>query len=72
MTEDQVIERVRFEVKRSGSMRAYARTIGVTVSYVSDLLNGRRAPGPKILDPLGLEKVKVIEYRPKGWKKARG
>jgi hypothetical protein len=32
---------------------------------MSDLLSGRRAPGPKILDQFGLERVKTIEYLPK-------
>lgn len=65
MTESEVIALVRRKVDEAGSMREYARQTGVTVSYVSDLLNGRRAPGPKILGPLGIERVKVVDYRPK-------
>lgn len=65
MTEADVVAMVRSRVAEAGSMREYARRTGVTVAYVSDLLNGRRAPGPKILGPLGLERVETVEYRPK-------
>lgn len=65
MTEAEVIDLIRAKVKADGSMRAYARETGVAVSYVSDLLNGRRAPGPKILGPLGLVREKVVRYVPK-------
>lgn len=64
MTEAEVVELVRVGAAKAGSLREYARQTGVTASYISDLLNGRRAPGPKILGPLGLERLKVIEYRP--------
>jgi transcriptional regulator with XRE-family HTH domain len=70
MNEQEVIALVAAQAKEAGSMRELARRWGITVSYVSDLLNGRRAPGPKILGPLGLERVKRIEYRPV--KKSRG
>lgn len=62
MDEKQVIERVRKEVGRAGSIRALAREWGVTPSYICDLLNGRRAPGGKILGPLGLRMVKTVTY----------
>lgn len=67
LDEADVIEMVRKSARRAGSMRAMAREWDVTVSYISDLLNGRRAPGPKILDPLGIDRVKIITYqfRPK-------
>lgn len=65
LSEAEVRQTVHDRVVRAGSMRAAAREFGVTVSYVSDLLNGRRAPGPKILGPLGLERIKMVVYRRK-------
>lgn len=62
MNEKQVIELVRSEVTRAGSMRALGREWGVNVAYISDLLNGRRGPGPKILAPLGLERIKTVTF----------
>jgi hypothetical protein len=64
MDESQVIGMVRNEVTRAGSMRALCREWGVTPSYMCDLLNGRRAPGPKILGPLKLTKRKTVVYGP--------
>jgi transcriptional regulator with XRE-family HTH domain len=47
------------------SLRAFAREIGVSPMYLSDLYHGRREPGPTILSYLQLEKVvtRSIEYR---------
>lgn len=50
----QVLDLVRAQVKRAGSLRAYAREQGYSAAYLSDVLRGRRDPGKKILEPLGL------------------
>jgi DNA-binding transcriptional regulator YdaS (Cro superfamily) len=42
---------------------AWARSHGISPAYVSDVINGRREPGPAILDALGIERV--VTYRPK-------
>ena len=34
-----------------------AREFGVSPSYLSDVLSGRREPGASILEPLGLRRV---------------
>jgi hypothetical protein len=59
-TEAQVREQVEAEVLRLGSLRALARQWGMSPSYLSDFLNGRRGPGPQILRPLGL--VVTVRY----------
>lgn len=64
--EPGVIALIRAARDRAGSMRALAREWGVGPSYISDLLDGRRAPGPKILGPLGLERVRTVRYVAKG------
>lgn len=48
------------------SMRAYAKEIGISAAYLSDIYRARRgADGPKILTYLGLEKVTTVrvEYK---------
>jgi transcriptional regulator with XRE-family HTH domain len=45
---------------------AVAKELGIMPSYLSDVLKGRREPGPQVLDALGLERV--ISYRQKGRK----
>jgi transcriptional regulator with XRE-family HTH domain len=40
-----------------------ASELGISVSYLSDILNDRRDPGPRVLEALGVEKV--VSYRKK-------
>ncbi len=62
MTESDVIDLVRSEVARAGSMRELSRQWNVSCAYISDLIRGRRVPGPAILDPLGLERRVTVDY----------
>ncbi len=39
-----------------GGEQALARRLGVSLSYVHDVISGRKAPGPGILRPLGIER----------------
>lgn len=57
LTEQEVLDRLRAVVAAAGSQKAYADRIGVSQSYLSDVLIGNRAPGEKILTALGLEAV---------------
>lgn len=43
------------------SLRALALELAVSAAYLSDIMNGKRTAGPKVLDALGLEKVTRIE-----------
>jgi hypothetical protein len=63
MNEQAVREVIRKAVEQLGGMRAASRAWGVSVAYVSDTLNGRRAPGPAILAPVGYERVVTVVYR---------
>ena len=62
MTTAHVLARLRREVRLAGSQMALARRIGVSVSYLSDVLRRRRQPGDKILAPLGL--ARRASYQP--------
>lgn len=48
-------------MKGSSSQTDLARRLNVSPMYVSDLLNGKRDPGEKVLVKLGLERV--IRYK---------
>lgn len=50
------------------SLRQYARQIGISAPYLSDVYRGNRRPGPKILKYLGLEKIAT----PVTYKRANG
>jgi transcriptional regulator with XRE-family HTH domain len=51
-----LVELLRQRAKRAGSQQALAETLGVTPAYLSDVLAGRREPGPKILEALRLRR----------------
>ena len=72
-TEQQIRQHVAALASAAGSMRALAREWGVDPSYLSDFLNGRRGPGPKILGPLGLvvAETRYVAGPVEGKRKAR-
>lgn len=43
-----------------------ARTLGVSVSYLCNMMKGRADPGPLVLNALGLEKVVTYRQRQDG------
>lgn len=64
LTERDVLDRLRAAVAVAGSQKAYAERIGVSQTYLSDVLTGNRAPGEKILTALGLEAVMMYQEKP--------
>lgn len=53
MTEDEVFERFAQAVKRDG-VRGFARRVGFTPSYISDMMHKRRALSDRVLEELGV------------------
>lgn len=51
---------LRAHCQRYGGATAWAIAKRISSPYVSDVLNGRRMPGKKILTALGL--IKVVGY----------
>lgn len=54
-----LLERLRRKAARAGSQKALAGALGVTEAYLSEVLHGRREPGPTMLRALGLRRVVV-------------
>lgn len=52
------------------SLRSYARSLGCSAAYLSDVYRGRRDPGPKLLARLNLERkaVTTVTYQKRRWK----
>lgn len=63
MTETELIGLLASKVLLAGSQSVWAKDNNMSAVYVSDVLNGRRAPGEKILAALDVERV--ITYRRK-------
>lgn len=62
MNEGEMREIIADVAREAGGVRALARACKVSPSHVSDVLNGRRSPGPAILGPLGYRRVDVVIY----------
>lgn len=61
MTAEKVRENLAYACGRAGSAVNWAREHKISPAYISDVLNGRKEPGEKILGALGL--VRIIDYR---------
>lgn len=60
---DDVRDMLR-ELARPSTDAALAKNLKLSPSYLSDVLLGRREPGPKLLAALGLRKVVSYERVP--------
>jgi len=68
---EDVIKQLKDEQKaKTLSLRAYAKTLCVSPSYLSDVYGGRRDPGPALLDHLELERkvVTTVTYVKRRWR----
>jgi len=57
------IEALTNAIAQHESRNAFCKAYGLSPSYVADVLNGRREPGPKILAVIGWERI--TEVKPK-------
>lgn len=61
MTLGDVREVIRRRADELGSSAALARELGVSRSYVTSVLKGRKRPSDRMLDEFGVEQV--VQYR---------
>lgn len=59
ITEQDFYNLLMTAVTKAGSQKAYAAKIGVSGSYLSDVLKARRAPGMQIMRDLGYRRAVV-------------
>lgn len=65
MTAAEVIAELKVAIKRAGGRQEWIKAIfsktgsKVSETYLCDVLAGRRAPGPSITAPLGIERVTI-------------
>lgn len=57
------LQLVKDYVAKAGSQTAAARTLGVSVPYLNDILHGRRKLSDRFLEKLGLTRVVVAQKR---------
>jgi hypothetical protein len=66
MTNDEFLRLLRAECEKAGSQAKWAAARGISPSYLSDVLQGRREAGGKILDALGYKRVVSYEEAKEG------
>lgn len=59
---EQVIGIIR-KLKGKRSLRVFALDMKLSAAYLSDVFRGNRDPGPRLLKPLHLEKIKEVTVR---------
>jgi hypothetical protein len=61
MTIEDVKDMLREACLKAGSQAIWAQQHGVSASYVSDVIQGRREPGDKVLKALGLDRIIIYK-----------
>lgn len=59
-----VYAELRSACAAAGGQAAWAKKAGISPQYVSDVVNGRKDPGPGMLAALGLRKRVIYEPIP--------
>jgi transcriptional regulator with XRE-family HTH domain len=60
VTKDEIVQMLRTE-QAERTNRDFAAELGIHESYLSDIYNNRREPGPAVLDKLNITKKVVYE-----------
>ena len=60
MTHADVVKLIQAKIEKAGSLRKQALRWKISAPYLSDVMLGRRQPGPAILRRLGLTVRKVV------------
>ena len=61
MTREAVRKKLQQFVNQNGDQKSAASALGVSTTYLSEVLRGTKIPGPKILRPLGIRRVEAYE-----------
>lgn len=65
ITIHQFLNNLRQACHEAGSQAKWAKEHEISAAYVSDVLNGNRAPSYLILDALGFEEITLYRKRNK-------
>lgn len=62
VTRADVVEDLTRQIEAAGGRRIWTEQHGISLPYLSMVLNGKREPGPFILGILGYRKVTGVAY----------
>ena len=57
--ENNALKELESRIAEAGSQKAYADELGISASYLNDILQGKRAITPSLLGKLGYVRVSV-------------
>ncbi len=65
MNKDELISYIQSVIssRYAGLQTAFAQDNDLSAAYVNDVLRGRREPGKKILDAVGVERITVYKLK---------
>ncbi|HEY9611232.1 hypothetical protein [Allocoleopsis sp.] len=65
MNKDELISYIQSVIgsRYAGLQAAFAQDNDLSAAYVNDVLRGRREPGKKILDAVGVERITVYRLK---------
>jgi len=58
---DRVVDRITKYAEVFASRAQAAKSLGISPQYLSDIITGRRRPGPSVLRALGIRRVDRYE-----------
>lgn len=62
MNEEEIIQTLLDSIANAGSARKFAAKTGFSNTYISNVINGKDKPSPRLLNALGYEKrVEIIK-----------
>jgi transcriptional regulator with XRE-family HTH domain len=65
ITYHELMDNIAAAVREQPTQKDYAAKFGMSAQYLSDVLNGKRQPGEKVLDSVGYERVIMYRKRSK-------
>ena len=66
MNRTQLLSALESAISAAGTAKRWAADNGLSEAYVSDVRSGRRNPGPKILNALGILERDVYQRKTEG------
>lgn len=60
LSKAQFLEHLKRKIKTAGTQREMAAQLGVSQQYLSDVLKGRREPGPKLAEAMGFGGREIV------------
>lgn len=55
MTSGEAVSLIEKAIEQAGSQNQFAKSLGISQSFVSEVIAGKRTPSPRLLEAVGLK-----------------